>query len=106
MLWEVTDFQTMNAGALKDVVVLACFSVSDVQDGVSGRIDEAVTLPSPEGGEFIPYKEITPPVALKWVKDALGEDRVAMMEGEVQAQIDAQKVPQPKQTPLPWKQAS
>jgi hypothetical protein len=55
-----------------------------------------------DGKNFVPYADITQAEAVLWTQDALGASRVAAMEAEVQAQIDAQKVPTPQPAPLPW----
>jgi hypothetical protein len=51
---------------------------------------------------FTPYNEITQAQALGWTQDALGEDRVTAMEGEVADQIAKAAIPVPQPAPLPW----
>ena len=78
------------------------FTISDTQDGLSGSVTYCVNLLPNDGKNFIPYADITQAEAVLWTQDALGASRVAAMETEVQAQIDAQKVPTPQPAPLPW----
>jgi hypothetical protein len=62
----------------------------------------SVNLLPADTKNFIPYADITQAEAVQWTQDALGAERVAAMEAEVQAQIDAQKIPSPQPAPLPW----
>jgi len=45
---------------------------------------------------------VTEAQAIQWTQDAAGASRIASWEKEVQAQIDAQKIPTPQPAPLPW----
>ena len=85
-----------------ETVTMSNFTISDTQDGLSGSVTYSVNLLPNDGKNFIPYADITQAEAIQWTQDALGADRVAAMEAEVQAQIDAQKVPTPQPAPLPW----
>ena len=80
-----------------ETAVMSNFSVS--QDGQS--VTYSVNLLPADASKFTPYADITQDMAVAWTKDALG-DRVAAMEAEVQALIDAAKVPAPQPAPLPW----
>lgn len=85
-----------------ETVVLSNFTISDTQDGLKGSVTYAVNLLPADASNFIPYADITQTEAIQWTQDALGVDRVAAMEAEVQKQIDAQKIPVPQPVPLPW----
>lgn len=80
-----------------ETAVMSNFSVS--QDGQS--VTYSVNLLPADASKFTPYADITQDMAVAWTKDALG-DRVAAIEAEVQALIDAAKVPAPQPAPLPW----
>jgi hypothetical protein len=101
MQWSITGLDVMNEGDLPNVVVLSRFQISDTQDGLQGSVNYGVNL-APPGEDFTPFDQITAEQAVQWTKNALGEDRVTAMEAEVQAQIDAQKIPTPQPAPLPW----
>lgn len=81
-----------------ETVVMSNFTIA--QDGQS--VTYSVNLLPADTKNFIPYADITQAEAVLWTQDALGVDRVAAMEAEVQALIDAQKVPSPQPEPLPW----
>ena len=85
-----------------ETVVMSNFTINDTQSGLTGSVTYSVNLLPNDGKNFIPYADITQVEAVQWTQDALGADRVAAMEAEVQALIDAQKVPTPQPAPLPW----
>ena len=82
------------------------FTISSTQEKRTGSVTYSVNLLSADASNFIPYDKITKAHAVQWTKEALGLKRVAAMEAEVQAQIDAQAViatkQMSKQAPLPW----
>jgi len=82
--------------------VMSNFTISDTQDGLTGSVTYSVNLLPASTSNFTPYADITQAEAIQWTQDALGADRVASMEAEVQAQIDQQKIPTPQPAPLPW----
>lgn len=101
MNWIINSLSVLNVPE-PETVVMSNFTISDTQDGLTGSVTYSVNLLPPDAANFIPYSEITQAEAIQWTQDALGVDRVAAMEAEVQAQIDAQKIPTPQPVPLPW----
>jgi len=97
MKWSINSLSTLNTPE-PQTAVMSNFSVS--QDGQS--VTYSVNLLPADASKFTPYADITQDMAVAWTKDALGADRVAAMEAEVQALIDAAKVPAPQPEPLPW----
>jgi len=51
--------------------------------------------------DLIPYSELTLEEVVGWVKEALGEDKVADVEAALQKQLDEQRAPSTA-TGLPW----
>lgn len=103
MLWTIQQLEVMNKDGLQNVVVMSRYKVSDVQDGIPGAVDYSVELPAPQPDQpFTPYNQITQEQAVAWTKEALGPDRVAATEAEVQRVIDSQRIPVPQPAPLPW----
>lgn len=96
MKWSINSLSVTNTPQ-PETAVMSNFSVS--QDGQS--VTYSVNLLPADASKFTPYADITQDMAVAWTKDALG-DRVAAMEAEVQALIDAAKVPTPQPAPLPW----
>ncbi len=96
MKWSINSLSVTNTPQ-PETAVMSNLSVS--QDGQS--VTYSVNLLPADASKFTPYADITQDMAVAWTKDALG-DRVAAMEAEVQALIDAAKVPAPQPAPLPW----
>ena len=95
--WTINSLSTLNVPE-PETAVMSNFTISE--DGQS--VTYSVNLLPADAKNFIPYADITQAEAIQWTQDALGASRVAAMEAEVQAQIDAQKVPTPQPAPLPW----
>ena len=100
--WTVTNLMVENQGDLSQVAVFAGFSIAGTDGTHTGRVQYSVNLLPANAQEFTPFHEVSQEEAIQWVKDALGEDRVAAMQGEVDAQIIAAYTPVPQSAPLPW----
>ena len=50
---------------------------------------------------LVPFADLTEATVVGWIKDQLGADKVATIEGQLQAQLDEQKAPT-KATGVPW----
>ena len=101
MNWIINALSVMNTPE-PETVVMSNFTINDTQNGLTGSVTYSVNLLPNDGKNFIPYADITQAEAVLWTQDALGVERIAAMEAEVQAQIDAQKIPTPQPAPLPW----
>lgn len=85
-----------------NTVVMSNFTILGDDAGITSSVTYSVNLLPADPANFTPFDQITQEQAIQWTQAALGADRVAAMEAEVQAQIDAQKVPEPQPAPLPW----
>jgi hypothetical protein len=101
MNWSINSLSVMNVPE-PETVTMSNFTISDTQNGLTGSVTYSVNLLPADTKNFIPYADITQSEAVLWTQDALGVQRVAAMEAEVQSQIDAQKIPTPQPVPLPW----
>ena len=101
MNWIINSLSVLNTPE-PETVVMSNFTISDTQDGLTGSVTYAVNLLPNDGKNFIPYADITQAEAIQWTQDALGADRVASMEAEVDALIAQAAIPEPVPTPLPW----
>ena len=97
MNWTINSLSVMNT-PLPETVVMSNFTIA--QDGQS--VTYSVNLLPADASNFIPYADITQAEAIQWTQDALGADRVASMEAEVDALIAQAAIPEPVPTPLPW----
>ena len=101
MNWIINSLSVMNTPE-PETVVMSNFTINDTQGGLTGSVTYSVNLLPASAANFTPYADITQAQAVQWTQDALGAERVAAMEAEVQAQIDAQQIPTPQPVPLPW----
>ena len=96
-VWSINSLSVMNT-PLPETVVMSNFTIA--QDGQS--VTYSVNLLPADASNFIPYADITQAEAIQWTQDALGADRVAAMEAEVDALIAQAAIPTPQPEPLPW----
>lgn len=85
-----------------DMVTMTSFTLSDEQNGLTGQVSYSLNLLPADPDNYTPYSQVTEAQAIGWTQTAAGADRIASWEAEVQAQIDAQKIPTPQPAPLPW----
>ena len=96
-VWSINSLAVMNT-PLPETIVMSNFTIA--QDGQS--VTYSVNLLPADASNFIPYADITQAQAVQWTQDALGADRVAAMEAEVDALIAQAAIPTPQPEPLPW----
>lgn len=95
--WTVNSLQVMNQPE-PQTVVMSNFTIA--KDGQ--QVNYSVNLEPADPENFTPFSEITQAQALAWTQSALGEDRVAAMQTEVDMLIAQAAVPTPQPAPLPW----
>jgi hypothetical protein len=95
--WTVNSLQVMNSPE-PQTVVMSNFTIA--KDGQ--QVNYSVNLQPADPANFTPYDQITQAQALEWTQSALGADRVAAMENEVDILIAQAAVPTPQPAPLPW----
>ena len=95
--WTIKSLSTMNTPE-PETAVMSNFTIAESGQSVTYSVN---LLPT-DGKNFIPYADVTQAEAIQWTQDALGADRVAAMEAEVDALIAAAQVPTPQPQPLPW----
>ena len=101
MKWTINSLLVTN-NVQPDMVTMSNFTLSDTQDGLTGQVMYSLNLLPADPNNYTPYADVTEGQAIQWTKDAAGAQRIASWEKEVQAQIDAQKIPTPQPAPLPW----
>jgi len=95
--WTINSLQVMNSPE-PQTVVMSNFTIA--KDGQS--VNYSVNLLPANPDDFTPFDQITQEQALAWTQSALGPDRVAAMENEVDMLIAQAAVPTPQPAPLPW----
>lgn len=58
-------------------------------------------LEAPEPDSMVPYSNLTPDLCVQWVKDKLGDEKVAEVEAALQAQLDEMHAPT-RAAGVPW----
>lgn len=101
--WKIGQLYTVQQPN-PDYVVTAVWSVLGQDGQYSGVCNGSADFDSQQSSTFIPYNQLTQDIVLQWVYASLGEQGVAEMQANVQAQIDYQKGLNigPQVTPLPW----
>jgi hypothetical protein len=96
-VWTINSLSTLNTPE-PETAVMSNFTISESGQSVTYSVN---LLPT-DGKNFIPYADITQAEAIQWTQDALGAERVAAMEAEVDALIAQAAIPAPQPQPLPW----
>ena len=97
--WTIS---TLERNTSNDGVVVAHWRVSDSEEVGTG--DDAVThygssygtsgfTPDPDADGFVAFADITEEMAVGWVKDSMGEERVTSIEESIANQIAESKAP-------------
>lgn len=76
------------------------YTVDAKDEAYSAGAYGSIGLERPED-EMIPFAELTEEICVGWLKEKLGEEKVAEIEAALQAQLDEQHAPT-KATGLPW----
>lgn len=85
-----------------NVVYLISWLASDSDGTNVAQRGGEVEVPTPAGGTFIPYEQLTEPTVINWVKDVLGPEQVAAIEADLNIQILYMQQPPVTTPPLPW----
>ena len=97
--WKVANLERHTA----DGIVYTVHYTVNANDGTyDAGAYGSIGLEAPvEGGEVIPFADLTEEVVIGWVQDALTAEKVAEVEAALQAQLDEQHAPT-KASGLPW----
>jgi hypothetical protein len=96
--WGVANLER----TLSDGVVYTVHYTIDAFDGTyrSGAYG-SLGLEPPESDSLIPYADLTLELVVGWIKEKIGEEKVAEIEAALEAQIEEQASPS-KGAGLPW----
>lgn len=96
--WNIAQMERHTA----DGIVTTVHYTVDANDGTySAGAYGSIGLEQPEG-DIISFADLTPEIVIGWVQEKLGgDDKVAEIEGALQAQIDEQRSPS-KAAGVPW----
>ena len=79
-------------------VVVVHYNVSATEGEHSASTYGTTSYTQTPGETYIPYEDLTQPIVVGWVQEALGKDTV---EASLQGQIDALKNPV-QESGVPW----
>ena len=82
-------------------VFTAHYTVDAVADDSTYRSGAYGSIGFERPDNLIPYADLTEEIVIGWVKEGLGDEKVAEVEAALQAQIDEQRNPT-KANGVPW----
>ena len=93
--WQVVDMNRLTSDGF---VVTVHYNVSATDGDYQASTYGTTSYTQTPGETYIPYEDLTQPIVVGWVQEALGKDTV---EASLQGQIDALKNPV-QESGLPW----
>ena len=98
-VWKVANMERN----LDDIgtVYTVHYTVTHFRDGEQAGAYGSVGLEAPEPGTGIPYAELTEELVIGWVKTHFGDEKVAEIEQQLDAQI-AEKLAPTHSRGVPW----
>ena len=95
-IWAINTLERETA----DGFVFVCHYTVAANDGTySSSAYGSIGFERPDN--LIPYADLTEEIVIGWVKEGLGDEKVAEVEAALQAQIDEQRNPT-KANGVPW----
>ena len=94
--WGIANLERETADGF---VFTAHYTVNAKDDTYSAGAYGSIGFERPEN--LIPFADLTEDEVVSWVKEALGEDKVAEVEAALQNQLDQQRNPT-KAAGVPW----
>ena len=93
--WQVVDMERLTSDGF---VVVVHYNVNATDGTYQASTYGTTSYTQTPGETYIPYEDLTQPIVVGWVQEALGKDTVEM---SLQGQIDALKNPV-QESGLPW----
>jgi len=94
-IWTISQLDCLTSDGF---VVVVHYNVSATDGTYQASTYGTTSYTQIPGETYIPYNELTQPIVVGWVQDALGKDTV---EASLQGQINALKNPV-QESGLPW----
>ena len=96
--WNIANLERHTADG---AVFMVHYTVNSEDGTYSAGAYGSLGLEPPEPGSMTPFDSLTEEVVVGWVKDNLGEEKVAEIEAALQAQLDEKHAPT-KAAGVPW----
>lgn len=101
--WTVTGLLVKpQADGYTDVVYIVNWLCSDTDGTNEARRGGKTEVPTPAGGTFVPFDQLTEAEVIGWVQAQLGAKEVAAIEADLNFQILYMQQPPVVEMPLPW----
>lgn len=94
--WAIANLERETADGF---VYTAHYTINAKDETYSAGAYGSIAFERPEN--LIPFADLTENVVIGWVKEALGDEKVAEIEAALQAQLDEQRAPS-KAAGVPW----
>lgn len=95
--WAISELERETSDGY---VFTVHYTIDAADDAYSAGAYGSIGLERPET-DLIPFDSLTEEICVQWVKDALGDEKVAEVEAALQAQIDEKRAPT-KAAGKPW----
>ena len=95
--WNIANLERETADGY---VFTVHYTVDAKDDTYSTGAYGSIGLERPDTN-MIPFADLTPEIVVGWVKDKLGDEKVAEIEAALQAQIEEQRQPRTA-AGVPW----
>ena len=96
--WNIANLEHHTADG---VVFTVHYTISAHDNVYSSSAYGSIRLEAPEPDSMIPFDNLTEEIVVGWVKGKFGDEKVAEIETELQAQLDEKHAPS-KAAGLPW----
>lgn len=101
--WTVTSlFVKPQAEGYSDVVYIVQWLATDSDGTHEARKGGKTQVPTPAGGSFTPFEQLTEAEVIGWVHALMGAQQVAAIEADLNEQILWMQQPPVIAPPLPW----
>ena len=101
--WTVTGLLVKpQADGFTDVVYIVNWLCTATDGTNEARRGGKTEVPTPAGGTFTPFDQLTEAEVVGWVQAQLGPEEVAKIEADLVAQLAYMANPPVVEMPLPW----
>ena len=101
--WAVLQMDAYpEADGETDVVFNVHWSLTGTEAGFVGFVYSSQGVTVDPDAPFVPFDKLTEAQVIGWVQDAMGAERVAELEKNIEQQIKDQIIPPVVTPPLPW----
>lgn len=103
-IWKVDNLTTLETPIANDYVIGVNFNVIGTEDFYSYNFGGYQTFEVKAVENFIPFKELTEEIVIRWVQENLPTEQLMFIETKIAEEIESQKNPTPSPVTrmVPW----